>query len=77
MDDIPGMIFSCALDGAGNARELTWPEVKTWSSQQETLWVHCDRTHADIQEWLQEESGINALVVDAPGRGNASANHAF
>lgn len=65
MNDAPGMIFSCALDGTGNARELTWPETKTWSSQQETLWLHCDRTHADIQQWLQEESGINALVVHA------------
>jgi zinc transporter len=65
MNDASGLIFSCALDGAGNARELTWPEVKTWSSQEETLWVHGDRTHADIQQWLQKESGINPLVVDA------------
>lgn len=65
MDNAPGMIFSCALDGTGNARELPWPEVKTWSSPNETLWVHGDRTHADIQQWLQEESGINPLVVDA------------
>lgn len=65
MDNSHGMIFSCALDGTGNARELPWPEVKTWSSPNETLWVHADRTHADIQQWLQEESGINPLVVDA------------
>jgi zinc transporter len=65
MNDAPGMIFSCALDGTGNARDLTWQEVKTWSSHSETLWVHGDRTHADIQQWLQKESGINPLVVDA------------
>lgn len=65
MNEGHGIIFSCALDGSGKARDLTWPEVKAWSSNQETLWVHGDRTGAAIQQWLQEESGINPLVVDA------------
>ena len=65
MNTEQGLVFACTLDGNGGAKHLAWAEINNWSSQQGPLWIHLDRTHPDSQRWLQEKSGLSAIVAEA------------
>lgn len=60
-----GLIFACILNGKCDSPSLTWPEINAWSSQQDPLWIHLDRKGPDSQQWLQENSGLGAIVAEA------------
>ncbi|MGB0908955.1 MAG: zinc transporter ZntB [Nitrospirales bacterium] len=60
-----GLVFACRLDGHGGGDSLTWDGIHAWSSEQGLLWIHLDRMGANSQRWLQEESHLNPIVVEA------------
>jgi zinc transporter len=63
--DQAGMIFSCLLDGQGRAMPVGWAAVRTWKQGDGPLWVHLDRADAVAIRWLQAESGLTPVTIDA------------
>jgi zinc transporter len=60
-----GLIFAHILDGHGGGRSVGWPEIRNWRPEQGVLWLHLDRTAPIAATWLQSESEIDPIVVDA------------
>jgi zinc transporter len=60
-----GLIHALLLDGKGGGRVLGWQEIDKWSPEQGVLWVHLSYTDPDSITWLQEESGLESLIVEA------------
>lgn len=54
------LIFGRVLDGRGGARPIEWTEAQGWRPAHpgEVLWLHLDRTHPDLEAWLQSETGM-------------------
>lgn len=63
MDD-NGLIFAKILDGSGGGRKIGWEDLKKWTPEMGLLWVHLDYTSKDVQQWLNEESGLNSLTCE-------------
>ena len=42
MTEENGLIAAYLLDGQGGGKELQWGDVKNWTSDAGTLWVHVD-----------------------------------
>ncbi len=60
-----GLVSAYLLDGKGGGRELTWTEVRGWSPEQGTLWVHLNRTRKSAFDYLSQESGLSATAVES------------
>jgi len=66
MTDKDGLICAWLMDGKGGGRELDWDGVAAWKPESEGwLWIHLDYSAANSQAWLQEESGLSPLTVEA------------
>ena len=66
MSGLPSVgLHSILLDGQGSARQLERDEVAAWSPEQGALWVHLDYTDPDDRQWLESESGLDPLVIEA------------
>jgi zinc transporter len=54
------MLFGRVLDGKGGGRPISWEEVPEWrpGNDNEMLWIHLQRTHPGVQQWLEECLGI-------------------
>ncbi len=63
--DVDGLISAYLLDGAGGAREIGWPEVKTWVPEAGVLWLHLNRTKEEAERYIRHEAGLDSVVVDA------------
>jgi len=58
--------LSCfVLDGNGGAQRLTWSEIERWQPADGVLWLHLDRSADATERWLEKESGLDPLAVDA------------
>jgi zinc transporter len=53
------------LDRRGGARDLDWAGVRAWQPDSGVLWMHLDRTGADTEAWLADESGLDPVSVEA------------
>lgn len=60
-----GLVFACALDGAGGAELQDWDSITTWTPDNKPLWVHLDRAHPNTTRWLTEKSGIEDHALTA------------
>ena len=60
-----GFVFAFVLDGNGGGRSLDWEGVTNWRREEGTLWLHLDYTGDDAKRWLDEESGIDAFIVES------------
>jgi zinc transporter len=60
-----GLVIALLLDGKGGARELDWPEVRSWTPEAGVLWVHLNRTKDEADHYVRQEAGLDPLVVDA------------
>ena len=60
-----GLVVSYLLDGKGGGQELGWEEISAWRAEDGLLWVHLERNASDSQEWLEHQSGLDPLVVEA------------
>ncbi|WP_444993927.1 CorA family divalent cation transporter [Aliikangiella sp. IMCC44359] len=63
-----GLIHACLL--RNSKQYITWNEVFQWTKQQGPLWLHLDRTHPHVEQWLHSEDSIidpeivNSLLKD-------------
>lgn len=60
-----GLVYAAVLDGKGSARDLDWAGVNAWMAADGPIWVHLQREEEETHRWLHEESGLDAVVVDA------------
>jgi len=60
-----GLVCAFLLDGEGGGREIGWTGVAAWNPGQGALWVHLNRDADRATQWLREESGLDAISVDA------------
>ena len=65
MDSESGLVFAYCLDGKGGGRELGFDDVRTWQAADGVLWIHLDYAETGARQWLDEESGIDPVVVEA------------
>ena len=65
MDINNGLIAAYILDGKGGGRAIGWEDVTHWTEDDGILWTHIDYTTVEGEKWLNEESGLDKLVVSA------------
>jgi len=65
MIDDSGLIFAFALDGNGGGRQLELDDVRRWRPEDGLLWVHLNYTGNTATDWLQNDSGIDPVIVEA------------
>ena len=59
--------FICAyvLDGQGAGRPVDAGNVRAWTPDQGTLWVHLDVLDPQAQQWLSDQEDIDDITVEA------------
>ncbi|ATC95734.1 zinc transporter ZntB [Pseudoalteromonas tunicata] len=60
-----GLIHALLLDGAGGAKPLNAHEVRSWQPEQGQLWLHFDYGVEQSQDWIQQDLGLEPLVIDS------------
>ncbi len=65
MSEPMGLVCSYLLDGTGNGKEVGWTDIESWRQSDGILWVHFDRKQSQTQGWLQSQSGIDPVLVEA------------
>ncbi len=60
-----GLIHAILFDGKGGSQPLGWQEINNWSPEQGILWIHLSCTEPGSISWLETESGLESLVVEA------------
>jgi zinc transporter len=65
MTEENGLIAAYLLDGSGGGKQLQWCDVKNWTSDAGTLWVHLDYTRPEATKWLDEESALDPALAAA------------
>lgn len=60
-----GLVLSYLLDGKGGGRRLDWEQIAAWQADDGLLWMHLDRSAAETRKWLETQSGLDRLVVEA------------
>jgi zinc transporter len=65
MTDGDGLVSAYLLDGRGGGKELEWDDVKGWTSDAGTLWVHLDYSHPEAARWLNEDSDLEPAIAAA------------
>ena len=66
--DVPeedGLLFAVQMDGTGGGRLLHWDDIRTWRRTHGPLWVHVDAGSANVRRWLETESGLTPITIDA------------
>ena len=60
-----GLVCAYILDGTGNARTIGWDEIQARQpGSPGALWVHIDRAGAEAKRWLEQDSGVDDVVVE-------------
>jgi len=65
MGDNKGLVFALCLDGKGGGRKVSFEDVRRWKPEDGTLWLHLDYTENAAGEWLNRESGVDPVMVEA------------
>ena len=65
MSDNSGLVFAFSLDGGGGGSRLELDGVKKWHPEDGPLWVHLDYARSAARTWLQNNSGIEPVIVEA------------
>jgi zinc transporter len=60
-----GLICAYLLDGQGHGRELSWSEVKSWSPEQGTLWIHLNRMRQTAIDYINNFAGLDRFAAEA------------
>ena len=71
-----GLVFAYRLDGRGGGEAVGWREIGAVAhpgapADPRPLWVHLDLRHPNAQRWLQRDSGLDELTVEALTATNA------
>jgi len=59
-----GLVAAFVLDGQGTGVELDWQGVRNWNKKG-ILWTHLDYKVEESHHWLQEESSLDPLILEA------------
>jgi len=59
------LVCAFVLHGTGGAREIGWPEIGSWHTDEGVLWVHLEHGEPATAQWLREESGLEPFVCNA------------
>lgn len=65
METNNSLISAYILDGKGGGRAVDWSGIRDWSESDGILWVHLDYSSPDSERWLNEESGLDEVVISA------------
>ncbi|TVV77355.1 zinc transporter ZntB [Sphingomonas solaris] len=59
-------IFARVLDGHGGLQSIDWNSAKSWrpDTADQTLWLHLDRGHPDVVDWLATGLGVPEATVE-------------
>lgn len=60
-----GLVTSCLFDGSGHGKECGWDEIRHWEPRQGLLWIHLDVHDPHARSWLEKESGLDDITVEA------------
>lgn len=60
-----GEMTSLLLNGSGGARELDLQGLRDWQADQGLLWVHLHSNDVFAQQWMEQESELDPIVVEA------------
>ncbi|MEX6504480.1 zinc transporter ZntB [Pseudomonas zhanjiangensis] len=64
-DSARGLVHAFVLDGRGGARAIGHEDLAELQlAEQESLWLHWDRSHPQTQAWLRGESGLGEFACD-------------
>ena len=62
MADKEGLIAGYYLDGKGGGRQIGWDELLQWQPDKGLIWVHFDREFPRVQQYIQEQSGLEPVI---------------
>ena len=65
MDNNHKFQISYSIDKSGRGREINREEITYGQPAQGLLWVHLNYSDRDARQWLQEESGLGLIIVEA------------
>lgn len=60
-----GLIHAYLIDGKGGGQPLDWQDIQQWSAEQGKIWLHFDYTETATREWMEAESGLEQVVIEA------------
>jgi zinc transporter len=60
-----GLIHAFLMNGKGGGRLLSWEELQDWTPDQGKIWMHFDYTVAATRSWLESNSGLDQIIIDA------------
>jgi zinc transporter len=64
-DQQSALLHAFVLDGRGGARSIARDELDGLQlAEQESLWLHWDRSQPQAQRWLREHSGLDEFSCD-------------
>ena len=60
-----GLVHAFVLNGQGGARTIGREQLAGLElGEQESLWLHWDRSHPQTQSWLRRDSGLSEFACD-------------
>lgn len=60
-----GLLHAFVLDGKGSAQSISFAQLAQLQlTEQQSLWLHWDRSHQHTEQWLRESSGLNEFSCD-------------
>lgn len=65
MERTEGLIAAYLLDGKGGGTPMDWEQITRWQPGDGLMWVHLDYTRAESREWLERNSGLEAIAAEA------------
>ena len=55
-----GLLHAFILDGAGGAQAITYAQLgQLQLTEQQSVWLHWERSHLLTEQWLRESSGLS------------------
>lgn len=68
-----GLAFAYRLDGTGGGIPVGWADLEQGAANAGApLWIHLDLRHPNAGRWLRQDSGLDALTVQALTTTNAA-----
>ncbi|GLQ32588.1 zinc transporter ZntB [Litoribrevibacter albus] len=62
--DNDGLVYAYCLNGAQKGQTLNWSDLETAGSEGAPAWIHLDYTSEKAQQWLNEKSGLDQVIID-------------
>lgn len=60
-----GLLHAFVLDGQGGAQAISFAQLTDLQlSEQQSLWLHWERSHLHAEQWLRHDSGLNEFACD-------------